>query len=215
MRDLVGAALEAEGYKAETFGDVATASAYLDRETPDMAILDLFLPDGSGNEVAEKIRGSAGTRSMPIIVLTGQEDLGSKVAAFAAGADHYLQKPLDMQELALWVKALFRRVELDSAVPAEKLRAGDLEVDPGPRLVSWRGRAVKGLTGREFDLLASLVEHSPSVVSREFIMKRVWRTCAVDNLVDTQLYNLRRKLPPQVSRNIQAVHGRGFRYLPS
>ena len=209
---LLNSVLEEEGYFTICHDLLGSAAGYLKTNIPDMAILDITLPDGNGLELAEKIRGRAETRRMPIIALTGRDGLGSKKEAFSAGVDQYLVKPVDMAELVLWVKSLFRRVELDSDRP-RGINAGDMEVDKECRLVRYKGKIISNLTNREFELLSCLVEHSPKIISREYIMAKVWRTVAVPNLVDTHVHNLRRKLPEHAALKVQVVPGKGFRYF--
>lgn len=205
--------LEEEGYFTVCHDLIGSAAGYLKTNIPDMAILDIMLPDGCGLELAKKIRGRPETRHVPVIVLTGEEGLSSKKKAFSAGVDQYLVKPLEMEELVLWVKSLFNRVELDTVRQSGGIRAGDMEVDKGARLVKYRGETISDLTNREFELLSCLIEHSPKVISREYIMEKVWRTVAVANLVDTHIYNLRRKLPEHAALRVQSVSGKGFRYF--
>ncbi|MDD5210628.1 MAG: response regulator transcription factor [Elusimicrobiales bacterium] len=205
--------LEAEGYAVICQMREADTAAYLKDNVPDMAILDVGLPDGSGLDLAKKIRSRPATAHIPIIVLTGLGGLDLKKDAFSTGIDQYLMKPMDIEELVLWVKALFRREELSRRFRHSPCRAGEMQVDKESFLVTYKGRTIKGLTSREFQLLAYLVENSPEVISRERIMKDIWHTVAVENLVDTHIHNLRSKLPESAARRIESVYGRGFRYF--
>lgn len=213
MLGLMTAALKSEGFNIVGCENLASAEERLALSSPDMAILDISLPDGSGLALAAGIRDRKDIGKMPVIILTGIEELSTKKNAFDIGIDQYLVKPVDMEELILWVKALFRRLEMDASPAGGLFRAGGLEVDTGSRLAKYRGKVLSDLTNREFDLLAYLVECSPRIVSRDFIIRQVWRTHAVPNLVDTQLHNLRKKLPPPLADCIQTVSGKGFRYL--
>lgn len=179
---------------------------------PDLALLDVALPDGSGAGLCRQIREHPERGDVPVILLTGKGQLKDKQEGFAAGADQYLVKPLESAELKMWVDALLRRVATDKGERG-RLHAGRLVMDPSALLASWDGALIKDLTPKEFGLLHYLVRRRPSVVSRKEILSRLWHTVAVENLVDTHLYNLRRKLPPALAGRIQAVPGRGFRYL--
>ena len=126
--------------------------------------------------------------------------------------DQYLLKPIIMEELVMWVKALLRRVDMDKGGGAV-LTAAHLQLDAKAQLVKYKNEPVTNLTRREFELLFALVKNSPRILSRAEILTEVWRTVAVENLIDTHMFNLRNKLPRELSDNIQAVAGKGFRYF--
>jgi DNA-binding response OmpR family regulator len=182
------------------------------RHKPDLVVLDINLPDFDGVEVCRKIRASQVNPATPVIMLTGKSDMNTKAAGFTAGADQYLVKPVSGSELVLWVDALFRR-EGFYQKEGEVLRCGDLTIDVASRVVEYKGKAVDRLTAREFDLLYSLVKTRPAVISRDGILKDIWKTVADDNLVDVHLNNLRKKLPEDVARKIQSIRGKGYRYF--
>jgi len=212
--ELLRAAIEDAGYNAACAGNVKDALAYLRAGKPSLLILDVNLPDGSGLEVCAAARGSDGLADIPVIALTGRDKLADKERGFACGVDQYLSKPIVMDELVLWVKALLRRVAMDKSGGAE-LRIGALELNVKTQLARYSGKTVANLTRREFELLYALAKNSPAVMSRREILTQVWRTVSVENLVDTHLFNLRKKLPQELSRRVQAVAGKGFRYYDS
>ncbi|HAH07579.1 MAG TPA: DNA-binding response regulator [Elusimicrobia bacterium] len=181
---------------------------------PDLAILDLSLPDGSGIDLCRKIREYSEQGDIPVIMLTARGGLADKAEGFSAGADQYLVKPLESAELRMWTQALLKRIATDKGERG-RIHAGRLVLDPDAMLATWESSLIHGLTPKEFELLLHLVRRRPAVVSRKEILSRLWHTVAADNLVDAHLCNLRRKLPPALAGRIQAVPGKGFRYLES
>lgn len=210
--DLLKAAIEDAGFKPACVGSVKAAKDYLAHHHPSLLILDLALPDGSGLEVCCWVRNSDKLADIPIIALTGQDSMADKSKGFTAGVDQYLTKPIVMDELVLWIKALLRRVSLDKS-GGTLLKMGGLEIDVKAQLIKYKGHPVGNLTRREFELLYALAKNSPKIMSRGEILAHVWRTVSVENLVDTHMFNLRKKLPAELAANIQSVAGKGFRYL--
>lgn len=210
--DMLEAALEEAGFKTVIAGSVKTAKEYIARRYPCLVILDLHLPDGHGLEVCSWVRSTGKLAGIPIIVLTGQDELRDKAKGFSAGVDQYLTKPIIMDELVMWVKALLRRVDMDKSGGAV-LTVSDLQLDAKAQIVKYKSKPVENLTGREFELLYALAKNSPRILSRKEILSEVWHTVAVENLIDTHMFNLRNKLPPELSEKIQAVAGKGFRYF--
>lgn len=212
LRRLVRDILASEGHRVLE-ADLAQVGLHLFRaQPPALVVLDRHLPDGDGLEVCAKIRAHPEQGSTPVIMLTSADGLDAKSRGFEAGADQYLVKPVHPSELLLWVRSLLRRLAFETGEGSE-LRAGELAVNPESRSVRWAGRPVAELTAREFDLLYALVRHCPRVLSRAFILARVWRTVAVDSLVDTHLGNLRKKLPRELADRLQSVPGKGYRFL--
>lgn len=204
--------LVASGYRVLEAESVEMGKHIFLRQSPDLAILDLDLPDGSGLEISRAIRAHPSLSKTPIVMLTGKGKIDEKAAGFGAGADAYLVKPVDAQELLLWVQALLRRASPDDA-SAGAVEAGDLKVDRETHLVRFKGQDIPKLTVKELELLYFLVKHRPKPLSRKYILSRLWRTVAVDHLVDTHISNLRAKIPAELSDRIQSVPGKGFRYF--
>lgn len=210
--NLLKAALENEGFKAVCKDTIRAGKEFLQRHRPALAILDLALPDGNGLEVCALIRADPMLAKTPIIALTGLTGFRDKKKGFDTGVDQYLGKPLEVEELLLWVKALLRRTQWHAqgwALPV----FGDLRICAESYLVRFRNKSISNLTRREFELLYFLVRTSPRLAARQTIIAEVWETAAVHNLVDTHIHNLRLKLPPPLAARIQSVPGKGFRYL--
>ena len=183
-------------------------------EHPELVVLDLNLPDGSGLDVCRKIRGHKSLSHTPVIILTAKGELEDKAAGFETGADQYLVKPLRPKELLLWVQALLRRVKYEE----EDERGGILcaagcEINVPARMVTFNSQPVAHLTNREFDLLYFLVKRRPQVLSRKYLLSNLWHTVIEDHVVNTHVNNLRHKLPRALADHIQTVPGKGFRFI--
>lgn len=207
---LIRDALTPAGYQLVHCPTVAEGSKRFETLRPDLVILDVNLPDGSGLDVCRKIRSHPALAPTPVIVLTGNSELDDKAGGFAAGADHYLLKPYQIQELRLWVESLLRRVEY-----AEKeggvLRVQGFVVDPQSHTATTSAGVVTNLTRKEFDLLYELVRRRPRVLSKEFLLSHLWDKVLRDNTVEAHVKNLRQKLGPDGSR-IVTIPGAGYRF---
>lgn len=211
-RLVLSEALTAAGYRVLEADGAAVALHLFRTHKPDLAVLDVELAEGDGLEICRGIRASKGLGATPVIMLTGKGQIDEKGAGFGAGADQYLVKPVGPSELLMWVQALMRRLQLDAGEGGE-LKAGDLVIDEKSHIVRCGEATVSDLTVKEFELLYFLVRRRPQVLSRKHILTNLWHTVAVDNVVDTHIYNLRRKLPTAVADRIQSVPGKGFRYF--
>ncbi|TPW19471.1 MAG: two-component system, OmpR family, alkaline phosphatase synthesis response regulator PhoP [Elusimicrobia bacterium] len=204
-------AFEAAGYRVLEADLAAVGLNEFRTKEPDLVVLDVELPDGTGLEVCKSIRAHKTLSKTPVIMLTGRGELDQKGEGFGAGADHYLVKPVHPRELLLWAGSLLRRAEPEEE--GELLEAGDLSIDRAAMVVRFKGEPLPKLTVKELELLYFLVRKRPGVLSRKHILSTLWRTVAVDHVVDTHIGNLRKKLPPEVSDRIQNVPGKGFRYF--
>ena len=175
---------------------------------PDLIVLDLGLPDRSGLEVAAELR-RRGIRA-PILMLTARDTVDDKVSGLDAGADDYLGKPFDAEELVARVRALLRRARMRES--ELRLRAGDLELDTVARTVT-RGGDPVALTQTEYALLEYLVRNAGREVSREMIAEHVWRQPLEpeSNIVDVYITYLRKKLEAEGrSKLLHTVRGVGY-----
>lgn len=211
-RDDIQTVLSAHGYRVLAADLSGVAWRLFTLERPDLAILDLALPDGSGLDLCKKIRDHKDLSLTPVIILTGSSGFENKASGFKAGADQYLVKPVPPRELLLWIEALLRRLAYDLR-EGDILRVGHCDIDLKARLVRFNEQILPYLTGKEFDLLYFLVKKRPQVLSRKYILSHLWHTIAVDHVVDTHLANLRKKLPRELADKIQAVTGKGYRFL--
>ncbi len=212
-RALLRRALESEGYRVETAADGDEALALAWTNPPALIILDHHMPGMDGVEVCGQLRRHPRSRDIPIIMLTVRQDTASKVRALETGADDYVTKPCDLQELRARVRARLRR---PPAVAPTAL-GGGLQLDPARRVATLAGHPLP-LTRREFDLFAVLAREADRVVSRETIIREVWGGAwdADANLLDVYIRRLRRKLAAaQCPGRIRTLWGRGYMYEPT
>ncbi len=180
----------------------------IQKDQPDLLVLDLGLPDCDGVDLLQSIR-QHGYRGL-VLILTARDGLTDKVQGLDTGADDYLVKPFAFAELVARIRALLRR----SATAARVLTVGTLKVDLVTRHVTQGDRTID-LSPREFDLLAYLAENAGQVVSREMLAKDVWREPSrftpLDNVIDVHVSRLRRKLTDDNERSpLRVVRSHGI-----
>jgi len=205
LRNLVRG-LEEEGYEVIPAASVSEARAAIARQ-PDVLVLDLMLPDGSGVELLKKLRGE-GLRQ-PILILTARDSVDDRVEGLDAGADDYLVKPFSFNELLARLRALLRRGSLEQQAI---LRVEGLEIDRLKRLATRNGLALE-LSNRQFELLSYLMQHANTVVNREQIARDVWResTATWTNVIEVHIAQLRRKLErPEWPLLLHTIRGQGY-----
>ena len=201
IRRMLERTLAAEGYDVEAAADGGAALAAVERSVPDAIVLDVTMPGVDGLAVTRRLRAKG--LKVPILLLTARDAVHERVAGLDAGADDYLVKPFDVDELTARVRALLRR-----NAPAETLAFADVTLETG---VGRRGGRDLELTPREADLLELLLRNARGVVTRELALEDVWggEGEVTPNAVDRYVAYLRRKLgdPPL----IHTVRGVGFR----
>jgi two-component system response regulator RegX3 len=206
-------ALEREGFDTHVTASVAGALALAGQHAPDLVLLDLMLPDGSGLEVCRELRQHS---SVPIIMLTAKGEEADRVVGLELGADDYVVKPFSARELVARIRAVLRRTHDEAERPPSGPReAGGVRLDPATRLVSREGEPVE-LTRKEFDVLALLMSQAGAVVTRERLLDEVWDVnwFGSTRTLDVHVSALRRKLAddPAAPRLIHTVRGVGFRF---
>lgn len=166
-------------------------------------VLDLGLPRRDGMDVLAAVRAAG--LATPVLVLTARDAVPDRIRGLDAGADDYVIKPVDLHELAARLRALVRRAH---GQPRDRLRAGDVELDPAARTVR-KGEAPVTLSTREFDLLHALMLNANRVLTREQLEQHLysWGREVESNAVEVHVHNLRRKLG---SASIQTVRGVGY-----
>jgi two-component system response regulator MprA len=211
LRLFLSGELGVEGYLPREAGDGQEALLELRRQPADLVLLDWQLPDFSGVEVCRRIRASGLT--LPILMLTGRDQVRDRVEALDAGADDFVIKPFSLEELLARVRAhLRRRGYGDTSTSAEQLQFADLMLNTATREVSRQGQRIN-LTVREYDLLYCLMQAPNRVLERTTILHQVWgeNHFGDDNLLDVYIRYLRRKIePPTLPTLIQTVRGIGF-----
>lgn len=209
IRKLVVYALESQGYEALGF-DVP--SAFWDavaKRVPDLVLLDVMLPDEDGLTVLRKLRGAYATKSVPVIMVTAQHTEYDRVRGLDAGADDFISKPFGMMELVARVRAVLRRSEPADTV--RDYRLGSLYLCPQRHQVQVDGKDIM-LTSKEFSLLALLMEHSGTVLTRDILMERIWgmETDRENRTLDVHIRTLRAKLGT-AGPCIETVRGIGYK----
>lgn len=207
---VVRSGLGPAGYELLHAGNCADGWRIFEAARPSLAVLDVGLPDGSGVELCRRIRSHPDLAPTPVILLTAKGEIEDKVGGFEAGADHYLVKPFQVDELRFWAEALLRRIRF-AEEEGGVLRNEDFVVDPAAHTVTAGDRVIRDLTRKEFDLLYELVRRRPRVLSKEFILSALWNSVLRDNTVEVHIRNLRLKLGPAAERVI-TVPGQGYRF---
>ena len=211
----VAYAIEQEGWRPLLAHDGRTALDLAGQQpTPDLVLLDLMLPDLSGNEVCRTLRSQGHTQDIPIVMLTARSDEIDRVVAFEVGADDYVSKPFSVRELVLRVKAILRRSDRPETSGGE-LRFGRLRLDPGGHQAWVDGEEIP-LTALEFRLLSTLLSRRGRVQSRETLLHDVWGhdPGLPTRTVDTHIQRLRKKIGA-ASAYIETLRGTGYRFRAS
>ncbi len=220
LRETLAYNLKKEGYTVETVGDGRAALEAARRIRPDLLVLDSMLPEIDGFEVARQLRKEMTTA---ILMLTARDDEIDRVVGLEVGADDYLTKPFSMRELLARVKAQLRRTRLireeigkeGAAAPHELLAFDGLVIDQTRREVMVSDAPIQ-LKPKEYELLLFLARHRGQMLSREFILERVWGWDFVGDsrTVDVHIRWLRQKIEMDASnpQRIVTVRGGGYRF---
>ncbi len=206
--DSLRAALRGQGFAVDWVRDGRAADAVLSSERFDVVLLDLGLPQRSGTEVLRALRSRAD--ATPVIVVTARDALSDKVAALDLGADDYLVKPFELDELLARLRAVQRR-SAGRATPV--LQVADLTLDPATRQVTRAGRVVL-LSAREWAVLQALMERPGAILSRSQLEDRLygWGEELESNAISVYVHQLRKKLGEDL---IHTVRGVGYYVGPA
>ena len=210
IRELVVYTLNNTGLAAEGVHHPTEFWNAMERELPDLLLLDIMLPDEDGMTVLKKIRANDGTKQLPVMMVTAKTGEYDKVMGLDGGADDYLTKPFGIMELVSRVKALLRRVK--TPLPKEtEYRIGELYVNPARHEVRVQGQSVT-LTYKEFELLCLLLENKGLVLNRDTILDRVWGYAfdGESRTVDVHIRTLRTKLGC-CGDCVETVRGMGYK----
>jgi two-component system phosphate regulon response regulator PhoB len=211
LLELVRFNLDQAGFKVETSDSGEDGLAALRRTPPDLLILDLMLPDLSGEDVCRAVRADNRLAQMPIIMLTAKSEEVDRVVGFELGADDYVTKPFSPRELVLRVRAVLRRRGEGRTAAAPLLR-GPLRLDPERHRCTVLDQEID-LTAKEFQLLEALMRRPGRVMTREKLLDEVWGSdiAVTTRTIDTHLKRLREKLGA-ASDLIETVRGVGYRF---
>ena len=184
----------------------------LARRAPDLVLLDVMLPDGSGFDVCRELRR---TSQVPIIMLTARGEEADRVVGLELGADDYVVKPFSAREVVARIRAVLRRADAPEPSSEGLLEVADVRLDPARREVTLRGEPLE-LSRKEFELLHLLMRNAGSVVTRERLIDEVWdpHWFGSTKTLDVHVSGIRRKLgdDPTQSRYVHTVRGVGFRF---
>ncbi len=208
--------LAADGYELTVAETVRDGLRELQYKQPDLAIVDLALPDGSGLELIARVREADGLSrldpSLPVLVLSGRAGELDRVRAFERGVDDFLGKPFSYAELRHRSAAVLRRAH--SRRLGGRLRVGDLSLDPASREVRLRGRRID-LSAKEFALLRALAAEPTRVMTKAELLRDVWgyRSLGTTRTLDSHACRLRQKLGAEGDRFVVNVWGVGYRLV--
>jgi two-component system response regulator MprA len=206
IADVLRRTLRQEGHEVRSAADGVEALEVAEEFIPDLVVLDLGLPKLDGVEVLRRLRAES---DVPILILTARTETEDRVEGLDSGADDYLVKPFERQELLARMRALLRRRPPRGSA---SLTVGDLRLNPDTREVV-RGERPIDLTNREFELLEYLMRNQRLVISRERLLEDVWEydPTAMTNTIDVFISNLRRKLEAEgEARLLHTKRGAGY-----
>jgi two-component system phosphate regulon response regulator PhoB len=207
--------LSHSGYDVQSAGSGREALELVEKQPPDLVVLDVMLPDVDGLEVCRALRQQSSSKRIPILMLTARGEEIDRVVGFELGADDYVSKPFSPRELVLRVKSILRRSGTDRT---DMMHVGRIQVFPDRRQC-FVGTTLVTLTAKEFDLLFELMKARGNVLTREVLMDRVWgyHGDATSRTLDTHVRRLREKLGTE-GGHVETVRGVGYRaseVLPS
>src|SRR3954452_23340043 len=207
----LAAALQSEGFETLVAATVAEALELATR-SPDLVLLDVMLPDGSGFDVCRELRR---TSSVPIIMLTARGEEADRVVGLELGADDYVVKPFSAREVVARIRAVLCRTSAPEPTAEGPLEVGALRLDPARREATMGGEPVE-LSRKEYELLHLLMQNAGSVVTRDRLIDEVWHPnwFGSTKTLDVHVSGIRRKLgdDPARPRYLHTVRGVGFRF---
>ena len=213
---MLRAYLEKSGFKVLTAHNGQTALHLLRAEHPDLLVLDLGLPDLDGREITQRIRHDPALAATPMIMLTARIEDSDKITGLELGADDYITKPFNPNEIVARVRALLRRVRLNTEPETQNLRAGNLELNVAARHLFVNGQRGE-LTPTEFELLRLFMENPERAFSREELLEKAmgYSYEGEGRTLDTHIKNLRAKIEADVKKPkyIQTVFRVGYRFV--
>jgi two-component system response regulator MprA len=219
--EFVRLGLKYEGFRVEVASDGEQGITTAQRVNPDIIILDLGLPDIDGINVCQRLQANPTTRDIPILMLTARDELRDRLIGLEAGADDYLTKPFEFEELVARIRAILRRQRRNAqggttgsgSSNGHILQFGDLVMNTATREVTRSGRLIE-LTATEYNLLHLFMSHPREVLDRKTILNRVWGYdfLGETNIIEVYVRYLREKIEdsPSTPRLIQTVRSVGY-----
>jgi two-component system alkaline phosphatase synthesis response regulator PhoP len=208
IRELIVYTLKKSGFDAVGFPDAESFLSMLQKQLPSLILLDIMLPDDDGIEILKRIRLSARTREIPVIMLTAKGSEYNIIVGLDSGADDYITKPFGMMELISRIKAVLRRSAKDEVAP---IRIGKLTIDKSRHTAAIDEERL-ALTHKEFALLCLLAENAEKVFTRDMLLQSIWgyEHMTETRTVDVHIRSLRAKLG-SCGDYIQTVRGVGYK----
>ena len=209
IRKLVIYGLESQGYEAQGFELPSLFWKAMDKQLPELILLDIMLPEEDGLTILQKLRSASATKKIPVIMLTAKNTEYDRVIGLDNGADDFVSKPFGMMELVARVQAVLRRTEPASS--STEYQVGPLYVSPERHIVKVNGQDVT-LTYKEFEILCLLLENEGVVLTRSVLMDRIWG-CEFERenrTLDVHIRTLRAKLG-EAGSCIETVRGVGYK----
>jgi two-component system, OmpR family, response regulator MtrA len=204
--------LTEQGYQVDMVDNAHGALALIERQPPDLILLDVNLPQLNGFEIYQKLREQ--DWDIPVIFVTAKGELEDRLQGLRMGADDYICKPFQPAELQARVEVVLRRYKKGKTTrELQRFRVGPLDIDVAELQVTVNGRTTRQLTRTEMKLLLQLAQRPGQALSREELMNNVWDDTGESNTVDVYIRRLRRKLEPEPSNPaiIQSIRGVGYR----
>lgn len=213
LAELLGAALRHQGWETRTAGNGWEALDAAREFTPDVVVLDIQMPGLDGMETLERLRKTS--PHLPVLFLTARDAVADRVAGLRAGADDYVTKPFDLDEVVARIDALLRRAGMSAQTVSHVLTVGDLSLDEDSHDVSRAGEPIN-LTNTEFELLRYLMENPNIVLSKSQILDRVWSYDfgGQANVVELYISYLRKKIEAGRTPMIHTIRGAGYIIRP-
>ncbi|MBP5445891.1 MAG: response regulator transcription factor [Acholeplasmatales bacterium] len=203
---VINKALTNSGYEVKTFTSSTPFYAELEKQIPDILLLDIMLPGESGLEILSKIRKDSKYANIYVIIVSAKDSEFDKVTGLDQGADDYIAKPFGIFELTSKINAIFRRFK-----DKEVLRVQDISLYVNERKCK-KGDLEINLTQKEFDLFKYLLERKPNVVRKEDVIKDIWGSdYGETRTIDMHIKSLRQKIQDKDSSIIVTLHGIGYR----
>ncbi len=211
---LVQFVLRKEGFEVETLDSPRSAMQLIQKREPDLLLMDVSMPYIDGFEFSARLRAEG--YETPLIFMTAKDSIDDKLQGFRIGADDYICKPYNHQELVARVQAVMRRIKKNGKIGNQSIRGGQFELFPAELKVIQAGRAAIYLTPKEMQVLSLLMTSAGQVVKRELLLVEVWNDNESNsNIVDVYIRRLRAKLEANAEKpqHILSIRGVGYKFF--
>lgn len=215
IRSLLSRVLSKEGFDVLLATSGHEGLQTTAKEKPDLVVLDLNLPDIYGEDVCRHIRQNPLTENVPVLILTGKAGEGLSTRCLNGGADDYIAKPFDIEEILAHLRALLRRSKASEA-GYDVLSKGRLTIRVSERMVFWKGQRVQMLAPKEFEMFRHIIASAPKVIDKNTLALKAWGV-PIEQLhqrtLDVHIRRIRKKLGPTAAACLKTVPAVGFQWL--